>query len=64
MKQETIHHNLRMLNVLVACLGRDIEKFMERPQDFDAVEYFEDVLVAANEAQRLVVEVRSQIKEN
>ncbi len=59
---KTIHDNLRMLTLLVSCIGRDIEKFLEAPQDFNAPEYFVDVLEAANEAQNLIVEVRGQLK--
>ena len=60
---KTIHDNLRMLNTLTAAIGNDIEHFLENPQDFDAAEYFIDVLTAANEAQHLVVQVRNQLKE-
>jgi hypothetical protein len=51
-----------MLSVLVSCVGRDIEKFLEEPQEFNASEYFVDVLDAANAAQDLVIEVRNQLK--
>ena len=59
---KTIHDNLRMLTLLVSCIGRDIEKFLEEPQDFNAPEYFVDVLEAANAALTLVGEVRDQLK--
>ena len=59
---KTTDDNLRMLMYLVACVRNDIEKFLEEPQDFNAPEYFVDVLEAANDAQNLVLEVRDQLK--
>lgn len=60
---KTVHDTMRMLNKLIAAVGDDIEKFLENPQDFNAAEYFTDVLTAANEAQNLVVQARYQLKE-
>jgi hypothetical protein len=59
---KTTDDNLRMLMYLVACVRNDIEKFLEEPQDFNAPEYFVDVLEAANDAQNLILEVRDQLK--
>ena len=59
---KNIHDGLRLLNVLVASVAHDIEKFLEAPEEFNSAEYFADVLEAANEAQDLVVHVRGKLK--
>lgn len=35
---------------LVAAARTDVDRFIENPYDYDRVEYFEDVLVALNDA--------------
>ena len=58
---KNIHDALRHLNLLVSAAGRDVEMYLEDPACYDSVEYFPSVLEALNEAQHLVVWVRSEV---
>ena len=42
--------NLTRIIELVAAARTDVDRFIENPYDYDRVEYFEDVLVALNDA--------------
>lgn len=56
-----IHDALRRLNVLISVAGRDVETYLEDPACYDTTEYFPSVLEALNDAQHLVVWIRSEV---
>ena len=59
---KNIHDALRRLSVLVSCIGRDTQQFLEDPTAYVASEYFSDVLDTANDAQHLVVWIRTELR--
>lgn len=55
-----VREALNRLNLLIAAIEHDVETYIDAPQEFDAKEYFRDVLEAATNAHNLVVWVRGE----
>ena len=61
MKPKNIHDALRHLQNLTSAIARDMENYLDNPQDYTS-EYFEDVKEAALDAHMLVTWVRDNLK--
>jgi len=59
---DNIHDALRQLQALTSCIARDMEKYLDSPDEYRP-EYFEDVKEAALTANLLVTWVRDNFKE-
>ena len=58
-----LYRELRMIKCMVACVDRDLERFLDKPDEYDAAEYFGDVSAAASEVNAMLDVVVDLLKQ-